>query len=89
MLPEIADAVKGKITILVDGGIRTGNDIFRCLALGADGVLIGRPFALSIVQGGSAQMIALGKRLQDELAETMRMTGCSTLAQIDRIKIRY
>lgn len=89
VLPEIADAVKGKITILVDGGIRTGNDIFRCLALGADGVLIGRPFALSIVQGGSAQMIALGKRLQDELAETMRMTGCSTLAQIDRIKIRY
>ena len=43
VLPAIAEAVKGQITILVDGGIRSGVDVFRALALGADGVLIGRP----------------------------------------------
>ena len=43
VLPAIADAVGGKMTILVDGGIRTGMDVFKALALGADAVLIGRP----------------------------------------------
>ena len=47
VLPEIAEAVKGKATVLVDGGIRTGLDIFKALALGADGVLIGRPFVMT------------------------------------------
>ena len=44
VLPAIADAVGGRMTILVDGGIRTGMDVFKALALGADAVLIGRPF---------------------------------------------
>lgn len=45
VLPEIVEAVGGKMTILVDGGIRSGMDVFKALALGADGVLIGRPFS--------------------------------------------
>ena len=52
VLPEIADAVKGQITILVDGGIRSGVDVFRALALGADGVLIGRPVLTAIYGAG-------------------------------------
>lgn len=46
MLPEIADAVKGKIDILFDSGVRTGSDIIKALALGADAVLIGRPYVV-------------------------------------------
>ena len=52
VLPAIAEAVKGKITIIVDGGIRSGVDVFRALALGADAVLIGRPLLTMIYGGG-------------------------------------
>lgn len=52
VLPEISKAVKGKMTILVDGGIRTGSDVLKCLALGADAVLIGRPFVTAVFGGG-------------------------------------
>jgi tryptophan synthase alpha subunit len=54
VLPEIVDAVGGRMTILVDGGIRSGMDVFKALALGADGVLIGRPF-VTMVYGGGAE----------------------------------
>ena len=53
MLPEIAAALKGTgVKILVDGGIRTGVDVFKALALGADGVLICRPFVTAVYGGG-------------------------------------
>jgi isopentenyl diphosphate isomerase/L-lactate dehydrogenase-like FMN-dependent dehydrogenase len=89
VLPEIAAAVKGKVTILIDGGIRTGNDIFKCLALGADGVLIGRPLALAAVQGGSEGLVAKLKQLQDQLQQAMLMTGCHEISDItaDRVRI--
>lgn len=65
VLPEIAAAVKGQITILVDGGFRTGLDVFKALALGADGVLIGRPLALAAVGGGKEGVrLTLDKILQ-------------------------
>ena len=57
VLPEIADAVGGSMKILVDGGIRTGTDVFKALALGADAVLIGRPF-VPMVYGDGAQGVA-------------------------------
>ncbi len=89
VLPEIVEAVGDDMVILVDGGIRSGMDVFKCLALGADGVLVGRPFALSCVKGGTEglkQEIAL---YHDQLISTMRMTGCHTLADIDKTKIVY
>ena len=58
VLPEIADAVGGRMTILVDGGIRTGMDVFKALALGADAVLIGRPF-VTMVYGAGAEGVAV------------------------------
>lgn len=88
VLPEIAAAVKGKVTILIDGGIRSGNDVFKCLALGADGVLIGRPFALACVKGGSEGLAAAIQKIQDQLKQAMLMTGCHTLADITRDKVR-
>ncbi len=84
VLPAIADAVGGKMTILVDGGIRTGMDVFKALALGADAVLIGRPF-VNMVYGGGAQGVAvLVAKLKAELADTMAMCGAHSLAEIRR-----
>lgn len=89
VLPEIAAAIKGRLTILIDGGIRSGTDIFRCLALGADGVLVGRPFALAAVTGGSEGLVSTAEKYRRELIQAMRMTGCHTLKDItaDKIKV--
>ena len=84
VLPAIADAVGGKLTILVDGGLRNGTDIFKALAMGADGVLIGRPFVTMVYGGGSEGPAVLVKKLQAELADTMAMCGAHNLAEIRR-----
>lgn len=84
VLPAIADAVGGRLTILVDGGLRNGTDIFKALALGADGVLIGRPFVTMVYGGGAQGPGVLVKKLQAELADTMAMCGAHSLAEIRR-----
>jgi 4-hydroxymandelate oxidase len=83
ILPEIADEFKGAVTILVDGGIRTGTDIFKALALGADGVLICRPF-VTAVYGGDAEGVRFYiDKLAAELEDTMVMCGADSIADID------
>ncbi len=82
MLPEIVKAVKGKITILIDGGFRTGLDIFKALALGADGVLIGRPLALAAVIKGEDGVSSYLEKIKNELMEIMNLCGCRTLSDI-------
>lgn len=52
VLPEIVEAVKGCVTVLFDSGIRTGSDIFKAVALGADAVLVGRPWVYGVARGG-------------------------------------
>lgn len=84
VLPAIADAVGDKMEVLVDGGIRTGHDIFKALALGAKAVLIGRPFVVAAYGGQEAGIAAYVRKLQSELADCMAMTGCATLTDIDR-----
>ena len=87
VLPAIANEVGGKVAILVDGGIRSGLDVFKALALGAQGVIMARPF-VNAVYGGQAEGIqALVSKLAAELADTMRMTGAATLADIDSSRI--
>ena len=88
VLPEIAAEVKGKLTILVDGGIRSGLDVFRALALGADGVLVGRPFAPMIYGAGAEGVKALADKLRAELADAMEMCGARTVAGITREMVR-
>ena len=78
------DAVGGRMTILVDGGLRTGTDIFKALAMGADGVLIGRPFVTMVYGGGSEGPAVLMNKLQAELADTMAMCGAHNLTEIRR-----
>ncbi len=87
VLPAIADAIGGRMTILVDGGIRTGMDVFKALALGADGVLIGRPFVNMIYGGGAEGVRVYVEKLQAELADTMAMCGAHTLSEIHRSMI--
>ena len=88
VLPEIVEAVKGKTVILVDGGIRSGVDVFRALALGADGVLIGRPILPMIYGGGAEGFKVYMDKIISELKGTMTMCGAATLADITRNKIR-
>ncbi len=81
-LPAIASAVKGKIAILLDGGIRTGSDVLKALALGADAVLVGRPLAVAAV-GGGAEGVALAlEALHKELIAAMILTGTATVAEV-------
>lgn len=88
VLPEIAAAVKGCATVLVDGGIRTGADVFKALALGADAVLIARPFVLSVYGGGAEGPGVLAAQLKAELEDAMTMCGAATLDRIDRAMVR-
>ena len=87
VLPAIADAVGGRMTILVDGGIRTGMDVFKALALGADAVLIGRPFVNMVYGGGAEGVKVYVEKLKAELADTMAMCGAHSLADINRSMI--
>ena len=84
VLPAIADAVGDRVMVLVDGGIRTGLDVFKALALGADGVLIGRPFVTMVYGGGEEGVAAYVRKLADELSDTMAMCGAHSLKEICR-----
>lgn len=82
VLPYIAEAVKGKITILVDGGIRSGGDVLKMLALGADAVLIGRPAAIGAVGGGADGVALVFNKLAGELRAAMVLTGTADVAGV-------
>lgn len=84
VLEDIVDAVKGQVTIFVDGGIRHGVDVFKALALGADAVIIARPFVNAIYGGGEEGVKVQVETLGQELKDTMLMTGVSSLDQISK-----
>ncbi len=83
VLEGIVNAVQGRIPVLVDGGIRTGQDVFKMLALGANAVLVGRPVAIAGVGGGEPAIKYLFTNMQKELIETMNICGCEQLRDID------
>ena len=88
VLAEIVDAMGDRLTVLVDGGIRSGMDVFKALALGAKGVLIGRPF-VTAVYGGEAEGAAVYvEKLRSELADTMAMCGVHSIGEISRDCVR-
>ena len=88
VLPEIAAAVGGRALVLVDGGIRAGLDVFRALALGADPVLIARPFVTAVYGAGADGVRSYVAQLQAELADAMSMCGARSLADISRDMVR-
>jgi FMN-dependent alpha-hydroxyacid oxidizing enzyme len=87
VLPAIADAVKGKVKIFVDGGIRSGVDVFKAIALGADAVLIGRPVVPFIYAAGEEGFKVYMDRIVSQLRDTMNMCGTPTLKDITRDNI--
>lgn len=89
VLPAIADSVGDQAVVLVDGGIRTGTDVFRALALGAKAVIIARPYVCSVYGGGADGPAALTAKLRAELADTMEMCGVHSLAEISRDCVRF
>lgn len=89
VLEEIADAAGDSMKILVDGGIRSGTDIFKALALGADGVLICRPFVTAVYGGGREGVSVYIEKLGAELKDTMQMCGAHSLSEITRDMVRY
>ena len=88
VLPEIAAAVGDDLKILIDGGIRSGVDIFKALALGADGVLISRPFVTAVYGGGKDGVKIYIDKLAEELKETMMMCGAFRLREITADMVR-
>ena len=84
VLEEISDAVGGRMKIFIDGGFRTGSDVFKALALGADGVLIGRPFSIAAIGNGSQGVKDYLNTLQEELKDTMMMCGCRKISDINK-----
>jgi isopentenyl diphosphate isomerase/L-lactate dehydrogenase-like FMN-dependent dehydrogenase len=82
VLKDIADQVKGKIKIIVDGGIRTGYDVLKMLALGAESVLIGRDIIRAAVGGGVKGVKIHMEYMQKTLQKAMKMTNCETLEDI-------
>lgn len=83
VLGDIAKAVKGKVKILVDGGVRSGVDVLKMLALGADGVLIGRPFVTASFGGKVEGVKTYIEELKSDLKSSMVLTGCKNIKDID------
>lgn len=88
VLPEIAEAVGKDLMILVDGGIRSGVDVFKALALGADAVIIARPFVTAVYGGAEEGVGVYTEKLGAELIDTMKMCGAESLKAIDKTMVR-
>lgn len=84
VLPGIVEAVGGKMKIFVDGGLRNGVDIFKALAMGADAVMLARPFVTAMYGGEKEGVEALVQKLGGELLDTMKMCGASSLSAINK-----
>jgi 4-hydroxymandelate oxidase len=87
-LPEIADAVGGRIEILMDSGIRRGTDVLKALALGAKATLIGRPYLWGLTLHGEAGVRMVIEMLRDEISSAMGQLGVADVKRIDRSLVR-
>jgi len=84
VLPEIVDMLKGKITIMADGAVRTGFDVLKLLAIGADVALIGRPLAWMSLAGGPEAVAMYLNYVKNDLRMAMIMTCCDSLEEVSR-----
>ncbi len=82
MLPRVVDALGGRADILVDGGIRSGQDVVKALALGAKGTLIGRPWVYAVAAQGQAGLENYLGTLKGEMRVSMALTGVTTTRDI-------
>jgi isopentenyl diphosphate isomerase/L-lactate dehydrogenase-like FMN-dependent dehydrogenase len=87
-LPEVVDAVAGRVPVLVDGGIRRGGDVLKALALGATAILIGRPYLWGLAAFGQEGVQRVVELLHGELRVAMGLAGTASLDEIDRSLVR-
>jgi isopentenyl diphosphate isomerase/L-lactate dehydrogenase-like FMN-dependent dehydrogenase len=87
-LPEVVEAVGGRIPVLIDGGIRRGTDVFKALALGATAVSIGRPYIWGLGAFGQPGVERVLELLQAELVTTMKLAGTTSIGAITRDYVR-
>ncbi|XP_022980626.1 peroxisomal (S)-2-hydroxy-acid oxidase GLO4-like isoform X1 [Cucurbita maxima] len=88
VLEEVVHAVKGKIPVLLDGGVRRGTDVFKALALGAQAVLIGRPVLFGLAAKGEGGVRTVLEMLKNELEISMALSGCPCIKDITRSHVR-
>lgn len=84
-LPGIVQAVDGKCKVLMDGGVRGGLDVLRCLALGADGVMLGRAWAMALAARGESGVAHMLNIIRDELSVSMALAGCTDVLSANQI----
>jgi L-lactate dehydrogenase (cytochrome) len=83
-LPEVVDAVKGRIEVFMDGGIRRGTDIVKALCMGANAVLCGRAYAYGLAAAGEAGVNRAIEILRTDVERTLRLLGCASVSELDR-----
>ena len=88
LLPAVAAEVGERITVLVDGGFRRGSDVLKALALGADGVMIGRPTLYGLAAGGQPGVAHALGLLRTEMERTLTLLGCRSLGELGRHLVR-
>ncbi|KAJ4717745.1 Peroxisomal (S)-2-hydroxy-acid oxidase [Melia azedarach] len=88
VLEEVVHAVKGRVPILMDGGVRRGTDVFKAMALGAQAVLIGRPVIYGLAAKGEYGVKRVFEMLKDEFELTMALSGCPSVKHITRNHVR-
>ena len=86
-LPGVVAATGARLEVYVDGGMRSGLDVFKAVALGARGVMIGRPWAWALAAGGEAAIAGLLATFKKELEVAMALSGCVRIADIDRSRL--
>jgi len=87
VVPEIVEAVEGRVPVLVDGGFRRGTDIVKALALGATAVLVGRPACWGLAVAGEEGVVDVLRILRAELENTMILAGTRSVADITRAHV--
>jgi L-lactate dehydrogenase (cytochrome) len=87
-LPEVLEAVNGRVEVLVDGGIRRGADVVKAICMGAKAVLVGRAYGYGLAAGGQAGVARAIAILKADIERTMVLLGCSSLDKLDRSYIQ-
>jgi lactate 2-monooxygenase len=87
-LPAIVEAVGGRVPVLLDSGVRSGADVFRALALGADAVGLGRPYVWGLAAGGEEGVREVIRNLRADFDLTMGLAGCASIGDIGRESVR-
>lgn len=88
MLPEIVHAVDGRIPVIFDSGIRGGADVYKCLAMGAKAVCIGRPYVYGLALAGEAGVYEVLRNFMADFELTMGLAGCKNVSEITRETLR-